>query len=438
MKIAVIFVFTLFAMVFSDCNGGGQPTPTPTPAPTPTPPPPHQVVIEKELMITDLAVVNSTEATSEGAFSIKTILSNMALNGQTAKEMMLSLLTSWESPQTVNTFQIPARQTIRSRIIDPWKSKDGAAGKPDAEWNMNFANAPFRLLAVVNRIDLHRKEGAVVKNAGEGRFVFGVLDPTGGPLLFTVIFEFEQKATSEAELKAWADEWHNLGTFPAFDANYLTALKAVTAKFSGKGVMPGKPNDSALNQLRTNEIALSAPWELREFNISASTGTFEPATTKQTPHHSFNNSPRLADYVLAHQTEIESGSDVVPLEFPPGQPFMSGNAHVPPPTGAGFWDAPGLTNDVAEFKFSVATCSACHGRETQTQFTHVKPRPQGQAAELSGFLTGITVTDPRNAATQHEFNDLRDRALILNFLTGATVPSSTIDSILADRAKRVH
>lgn len=435
-KIFVILVFALFAFSFSDCNGGGQPTPTPTPSPSPQP---HEVVIDKELMITDLAVVNSSDATTpDGAFHIKTVLTNMAPNGQTAKEMMLSLLTSWETPQTVNSFPIPARQSIRSRVIDPWKAKDGQAGVSDAAWNMNFANAPFRLLAVVNRIDLHRRNNGVPQNAGEGRFVYGVLDSSGGPLQFTVIFEFEQKAANEAELKAWADDWHRLGTFPTFDANYLTALKAVTAKFSGKGVMPNKPNGSALNQLRTNEIALTGPWELREFRISTSNGIFEPTTTKQAPHHTVNNTQRLADYITTHLSEIKAGNHEVPTEFPAGQSFLSGNSLVPPPGSVDFWDAPGVTDVEGEFKFSLATCNACHGRETQTSFTHVKPRPQNQAAGLSGFLTGTTVTDPRSSSTQHEFNDLRDRATILRTLTGEIPMSLAVDQALSNRAKRVH
>jgi hypothetical protein len=300
---------------------------------------------------------------------------------------------------------------------------------------MNFANAPFRLLAIVNRIDLHRIDGGAVKNAGEGRFVFGVLDPqTGAETPFTVIFEYEQKATNQTELKGWADEWHRLGTFASFDANYISALKAITAKFAGRNVMPGKPNGSALNQLRTNEIVLGAPWELREFHISASSGLLEPGETMQNPSVTFNNQARLSDFINQNLADIKAGKHEVPQFFPAGQPFRGGSS----PVSISSWDAPNVTDGEAKFKFSFATCNACHSGETGTGFTHVSPRPHGSPAALSGFLTGITVTDPRDHVTARTFNDLRDRSVILSTLTGETVMTVAFDEIMSNRAKRVH
>jgi len=56
-----------------------------------------RIQIEKELFITDLAVVNSNEATDPtGAFHVKTLFTNMAPAGKNGKDVLLSMLNSWE------------------------------------------------------------------------------------------------------------------------------------------------------------------------------------------------------------------------------------------------------------------------------------------------------------------------------------------------------
>src|SRR5690606_792741 len=110
---------------------------------------------------------------------------------------------------------------------------------------LDLSKAPFRLLAIVNRIDLRSDgggyggggviggpiraadaPGAMIApdamiapapmpvHAGEGRFVFGVLDPQGRPLPFTVIFEYELPASDPREVLGWARSWHALGEVP--------------------------------------------------------------------------------------------------------------------------------------------------------------------------------------------------------------------------------
>ena len=54
----------------------------------------------------------------------------------------------------------------------------------------------------------------------------------------------------------WANAWHALGALPFPSEEYNAALQAITERFAGRGAMPGRPNGSALNQLRTNEIDL--------------------------------------------------------------------------------------------------------------------------------------------------------------------------------------
>jgi hypothetical protein len=166
-------------------------------------------------------------------------------------------------------------------------------------------------------------------------------------------------------------------------------LAALTERFVRRGVMPSRPNGSALAALRTNEIALDSPWQLREFVLNAS-GALVPDTVKLTPDGSFNGTTRLADYINANEAAILSETHEVPLQFQ-DQAFA---------TGAVFnelqgWRAIGVKNPEARHKFSLNTCNGCHSsEEAGVFFLQVGNRFPGQEAFLSGFLTGTTVTDP--------------------------------------------
>lgn len=395
----------------------------------------HEPVVEKELMITDLSVVNDVRATgADGPWSFGGLIK--AMSGTTdPSRFVVNWLKLWEANQTVNGFTVAARPSIRSDVIDPWKARDGQTGVGDDQWNVNFANAPFRLLAIVNRIDLNRGTGTtIVENAGEGRFVFGVTNgpgATGQPLRFTVIFEYEQLATDRPTLRGWAQNWHALGT-QQFGASYNAALQQITDRFSGKDKAPAKPNGSPLNQIRTNENALNPEWELREFNIVS--GTLRPVPTKQSPENSFQNTPRLAKFINDNEADIKDRNFQIPLQFE-GAPFLAGSSRVPFDF---FWQAPGVADNEARHIFSFTACNGCHHRETNTaNFLHVANRAQNAQAALSGFLTGVDVNDPVNTGVSRRFNDLADRAEALKLLATETGPVR-LQSIRNERRARVH
>ncbi|MBK7863862.1 MAG: hypothetical protein IPJ65_35700 [Archangiaceae bacterium] len=224
----------------------------------------------------------------------------------------------------------------------------------------------------------------------------------------------------------WAADWHALGalTFPS--AAYNAALQKLTDRFSGKGAAPARPNGSAISQIRSNEIALAGPWELREFHLNA-TGHLVESTVANTPDASFTNSPTLGSFVNANQAALIAGTAVVPQLFN-GAPFRAAATF----NNIDFWAAPGIVNNAARFGLSVNTCNGCHGRETNTGFLQVNPRAKGQAATLSGFLTGIDVVDPVVPSTSHHFADLSRRATDL-----ASLACSTTGAFEADTA-RVH
>jgi hypothetical protein len=285
----------------------------------------------------------------------------------------------------------------------------------DANGQLDLTRAPLQLEAIVNRFDLRDQTNG---DAGEGRFVFGFTQ-NGIPLQATLIFEYKLPAATDADTLAWANAWHALAALPFPSEQYNAALQAITDKFSGRGARPDHPNGSAINAVRTNEIDLGggAPWELREFGLSSTTGRLVPATIKLTPDLSFKNTQTLASYINQNQAAIIAETHTVPETFA-GAPFR---------TGAVFndltaWFAPGVDPE-ARHHFSVNTCNGCHSsQETNTPFLQITPRFPGGEALLSPFLTGTTVPDPQTGQPR-SFNDLHRRALDLKNIVCVDAPA---------------
>jgi hypothetical protein len=356
-----------------------------------------------ELVITALPVVEDPTRTAPGgAWHFGTLMRAMA-GDQEPSTLVRDWLKTWNTAQTVNGLTLPARPQIMTKVLGLWEERSGGAGKP-----LDFSKAPFRLLAIVNRMDL-RKAGV---QAGEGRFVYGVVDAAGSPLPFTVILEYALPGGTAEATQRWARDWHELGRLGLSHPEYQAKLQAVTDRFTRSGVMAGRPHGSALNQLRTNEAALAEPWEMREF-VLTSTG-LQPATVKLTPDLAFDNTPALGDYLRANLADVLAERHVVPETFG-GARFLAAGAEVPENF---FWRAPAADLE-ARHKFSLHTCSGCHARETGTQFTHISPRAAGKASTLSAFMRGGTVMDPV-MQTGRTFNDVGRRAEDLKRLVCGT------------------
>jgi hypothetical protein len=304
---------------------------------------------------------------------------------------------------------------------------------------LDLAKAPFRLLAIVNRVDLRENLTYGGGSAGEARFVFAGVEkktpndpnnPNCGVMQFTVIFEFGIRKNGCVDLKAWAKQWTDLSTLsgPAFNA----ALETITESFVKRDADPAKPNGSALNQLRTNDLAFDGPWELREFQISAGGSDFHhlrQETAKQTPDISLNNSATITNYVTANAADIVADKHTVPLDFPPGVHFLGGAAPVPNNDPNFHWNGnPKIATYLEREKFSLATCNGCHAGETKTLFTHIKPAMFGTVAGLSSFLTGtpdtppggFKVDDPAGTTNASFFSDLKRRHDDLAALVGSS------------------
>ncbi len=422
------------------------------------------VIWPKSLLITDLSVVEDPGRTFDvcsgrgsklGPWTFGRLMIDMCnepVSGIQPGDFTRRWLRSWQTDQVINFDTVTNRNPeVLAQVLSQWEAASGGPDKP-----LDLAIAPFRLLAIVNRVDLRGNPGYGGTTqqdpcnpscvGGEARFVFGLIPNafapgngsgggtgTGGgygggdpgntnncdAAQFTVIFEYCVPKTTCAEIKDWGLQWYNLSRIP-FGPAFNTELQKLTDQFATAGADPSRrPNLSALNQLRANEL-LREPWDMREWRLFASdsdAGWLRQVTAKQTPDFDHNFKPLIAEYAAMNAAAILSETHVVPLEWrTPGKPrvpFLGGNA--PMPTDRFFWDGPppaasSIPNPVRH-KFSLNTCNGCHAGETGTPFTHVFPRRAGEESRLSDFLTGNAMPklDPADGATPHFFADLKRR-----------------------------
>ncbi len=329
----------------------------------------------------------------------------------TSAELAVHWLTSWTAVQVPNGLPIAARNApgngITDKLIKPWLAASGGSA-------FDLRKAPFRLAAIVNRLDLADNPVYGGGNAGELRFVFGAVDIRNGgcnPLPFAVIFEFGVPLSGCKSIRSWAQQWQALSSMDPATEAYRQALENLTEQVVKHGLGGSKPNGSALNQLRTNDFTLAPLWELREFRLQGD-HLLRMTTVAQSPASSFDGSPILRDYINGDAAAILSGNHVVPLFFPTVlSAFRAGAAPVP----NDFWNAAGILPGEVRHKFSLSTCNGCHRSETATPFLHIDP--QSSPAGLSSFLTGGApqpATSPVAGEPAHAFHDLADRATNLD------------------------
>jgi hypothetical protein len=401
-------------------------------------PRPGDISIEKELLITDLSVVNDTRAsTADGAWSFGGLMTALAPHDPAG--LVKHWLASFGRRQDINGFPLSPRPAMRARLAGPWMRRDGA--KSFDGWVPNLTNAPFRLLAIVYRPDLGivDRVGAIT-SAGEARFVFTALDLSKGgdldaapPLPFTIIFEYGLGATDRDGVKAWAERWHGLGRL-AFGTDYNAALQAITDRIVRRDDSSSR---SPLNQIRTNE-GLALPWQLREFRIEAGTGRLVNAPLKDTPHRKFARDARELSRVISKQPDDDTP-----------RTFLGGSADIPDSNFR--WPRMRIANNVLRHNFAMRTCNGCHGAETGRKaddhagepsqhrgFRHISGRMHNERARLSEFMTGdpALVMDPTGKL--HTFCDLkiRQQALqeALNPKPGGT--SGGTDDLTVARKRR--
>ena len=397
----------------------------------------------------------------------------------------------------------PPREKITELVIEPWMAADGFAGKPREDWQVDLANAPFRLLAVVNRIDMSGiikldSDGASFGNSGsagyyegtapngELRLVFGATDQGGEPLEggFTTIFEyalpdvpfrkplrsgripekwgsgpFPEPTEAQKSLNArlavakYAARWHALGAHQDFGEDYLDDLASLVAESTDR-FMQEACGPPLLAQLRTNEGALGEVQEAREFDYAD--GELVPNPVAATPDVRFMQDPKivraLTKYINDNDDSIRKVMHSIPAKIDdPGDskkeiPFLAGSALMPVSTGGEkgsfYWDAKRIRDREALRVFSLNTCSGCHCGETSTAFYHIHPRRAGEASELSKFLrlddSKFEVDPPNGRGRKVEFNEMAERAVVLQALLNPHLTERQIARLLKRRTRGVH
>lgn len=297
---------------------------------------------EGTLLFRDLDVVEGRRASPGGPWSFSE-LTRRATRGK--PDWPQAFLGEWQAQTASNGQPLVPRRSFD--LLDYWKR--------DRE--------PFRLLAIVFRLDLRSNE----LPAGEGRFVFGLnseVGDTGADL--TLILEYPLPTSADRSLETWARDLSRLSGLQG-EAR-LEGLERLTQIFSGA--------PETLN-LRTNDFFFSLEWELRNFRLRQ--GLFEAALLPKTPADSYlQNSADLIAWIRQNAEAVLSGNYELPNEM------LAGASVVPDDQFAWLKDAD-LPEPVRR-AFSLRTCNGCHAGETETRFQHVMNRRPGEVAKVSDFM----------------------------------------------------
>jgi hypothetical protein len=400
-------------------------------------PAPQDISIEKELLISDLSVVNDARASDpDGAWSFGGLMKG--LSADDAPGLVKQWLESFNRQQRINGFPLAPRPAVRTRLAERWMKTDGAISL--AGWTPNLANAPFRLLAIVYRPDLGivGRDGTI-RSGGEARFVFSALDLSRAtslddapPLPFTVVFEYGLAASDRDRVKAWAERWHHLGRLP-FGPDYNAALQAIS-----DDLVRRRPSRGALNQIRTSE-GLALPWQLREFRVDAGSSRLVNAPLKDTPHR------RLV-------LDLSELSDVISKQPDEDIPAAFLGAAADIPNKSFRWPQMRIANNVLRHNFALRTCNGCHSAETGIKaddhadelvqyrgFRHISGRMRNERARLSEFMTGDPALVTDLTGKLHTFCDLKLRQQALHEalnLQPAPGPPAAADDLAVARARR--
>jgi hypothetical protein len=371
--------------------------------------PPHAIQPYKELVIVHPTVVADPFRTSnafDGPWSFRWLMEQ--LSGDRGIDAATDFVTSWLStfhPQNAPDAP-PGALSDRPGVDDLL-----ARWPHQADGRIDLTQAPLHLLAITNRIDL----GTTPGDFGEGRFVFGLVDPTSGQQLpFAVIFEFRLPPLPGGR-HTWAEIWHILGDFQFGDPIYNEILEIITRGFATYG------GGRSLHQLRTNEIAFAENpmvsgrpgpkdvWELREWHLERDEGgpfRLHAANVKNTPDGSFNGDAGLAQFILDNASAIADGS--IDLAQTGGARFLGFESHEQ--FARTRWDFSQSTPSVPEplrSQFAMLTCNGCHNAEQLTLpplvngvgFYQVSPLvpPSGATDDTAGqerlspFITQIDI-----------------------------------------------
>ena len=356
----------------------------------------------RSVEIVNRAIVGDARSSNltNGAWSFRRLIENMASSNLPAATdpFLRGIFESWLTDQFVNGELLTSRPAVQSQILAQFEVPNTSPRQFD------LSRAPFELIAIASRIDLRS-----TTTGGEGRFVFALKGPFGNQSM-TLITEFALPLRGALSTPAlWAAKWHELDALDPVtqQAAFATKLQEITDAFSARGSMPGRPNGSAINQIRTNEIALNGPWQLREFRMNAS-GLVQPAITAVSPNHdAINQSQLLRDFISQNPVlNATNNTSFFNLKTPDifGTSFFNGGKAEQTGTGTVFssnsWSLSATeTQDtsVAVDNFGLLTCNGCHNenkRSGDIAFYQISPFGNATGDGTDRLSQFMTVGDP--------------------------------------------
>lgn len=345
----------------------------------PAPPSTHEIDPFKELLIVDDQVVRDKRSEAMGPWTAGYLFDQLLPPTATVKQksdLVKSLFTKWNSDQKLPNGQVSAkRDSAEFIILCPWINV--SFDNKDCKGDLDLSKAPFRLLGIVNRIDIGSH---TVDGKGEARFVYALLDShtveqntVGSARQFTLIFEYDI-TPAPFDRKRWAQTWHHLGQLKCTTADdceefreYLTKLtKSFTDYQEGNAKLP---HNTYLSQVRSSELQLMDPWQWREFVLKKPEGGplgFAQTYTFQTPHNDMNGNEELGAWIDENRELIKKGTYVLPEKFRGGESNNMG--------GRTQWRFPELDEPIRR-AFAKNTCNGCHMSEEEpiSRFYHIAP-----------------------------------------------------------------
>jgi hypothetical protein len=344
----------------------------------------------RELEVVDEAVVQDVAAKNAngGAWSFRHAMEELAPSPGRAGDFVRGWLQAWVASDAVRG---PA---LAAQVVCPWlratpENACDAACARCAGSALDLSAAPFRLLAISNRIDLGAKPDAL-SPAGEGRLVFAITDgpgdsPSSAPLDATVILEYALLANQSPA--NWASTWHSLSAFAQTDGAYRQALAQVTESF----VRRTPSGATGLSQLRVNEAAFGPSRVFREFAIDDGGGALVSRGLRNTPRSDLNDSPALRTFVEDHANEVRADLHVLPLSM--RAPAIDTSLR---------WALTGVDEPTRK-AFAEGTCNGCHASELPSlDGFHVSPHAKGPA-KLSPFVNDPAHTSSDDLARREDF-----------------------------------
>jgi hypothetical protein len=422
---------------------------------------------QKEIIIRDLSVVEdpcrstftpvnpaSCPAGSIGKWTFGRLMASMSgttdVNSVQARNFVAKWLSNWWTDRTIGTDLVKARGNIDLAMLNPWLTASGCAVNTDPGLctTLDLTSAPFRLLAIVNRVDMDGRDYVGNGAPGELRFVFGGFNkasvtPPEAFVNAAAIFEYRYPAFPNPAFPSsptippippfmpsaftWATVFHTLSGL-SYGPAFASQLQLITDRVVEINANPGGPNNgSAISQVRTNEnafdtkIGTSRQWEFRQFSLACTTGTclLAQVPVSQTPPTTLNNTAALTNFMITNQTAISTSRHVVPTNLLGGSSLsLPGNVAG---ANAVLWNTTVDTADpnlllhvlvkptdaafsyTVRHNFAFSTCNGCHYLETANTLSqfHIKPRQKGFVAGISGFASkslltsdGINSQDP--------------------------------------------